>query len=87
MKYVEAQQLLEENVSRGAMMEGFGWVTYFVPKKQVKQFTVLAKSKIRAAVELEVNPLNTTCKKGVFEYWQPRDGKVIPELIQKAGKY
>ncbi len=35
MKYVEVQQLLEENVSRGAMMEGFGCVTYFVPKKQV----------------------------------------------------
>ncbi len=86
MKYIEAQQLLEENVSRGAMMEGFGCVAYFVPKKQVKQFIVLVKSKIPAAVELGVKPLNTTCKKGMFEYWQPRDGKPIPELIQKAGK-
>lgn len=86
MKYIEAQQLLEESVSRGAMMEGFGCVTYFVPKKQVKWFTALAKEKVPCAVELEVIGLNTSCKKGIFEYWQPRDGKDIPELIQKAGK-
>ena len=36
MTHTEAQQLLVTSVSRGAMMSGFGCLTYFVPAKQVK---------------------------------------------------
>jgi hypothetical protein len=86
MTHTEAQQLLETNVSRGAMMTGFGCLTYFVPTKQVKRFTAGCKEKVPAGIELEVYPLNTTCKKGVFEYWNPSQGKDIPELILKANK-
>lgn len=86
MKYIEAQKLLENNISRGAMMAGFGCLTYFVPKKQVKEFTTLLNYYLPVGVTLEVLPLNTTCKKGVYEYWQPSEGNGIPDLIIKASK-
>lgn len=85
MTHIEAQQLLETNVIRGAMMSGFGCVTYFVPVKQVQNFTEVVKQNIPAGIELEIVPLLTPCKKGTFEYWQPKDGASIPELILKAG--
>lgn len=86
MKYIEAQKLLEGNISRGAMMAGFGCLTYYVPKKQVEEFTTLVNYYLPIGIALEVLPLNTTCKKGVYEYWQPSDNKAIPDLIIKANK-
>ena len=85
MTHKEAVDLLESNVSRGAMMSGLGCVTYFVPKKQVKIFTEIVMEVIPAGIELEILALNTTCKKGEFAYWKPRDGNNIPSLILKAG--
>lgn len=86
MTHEEARSLLEGNVSRGAMMSGFGCVSYFVPKKQVGKFRDLVLEVIPVGIRLDIHPLNTTCKKGVFEYWSPRDGKDIPQLILNSGK-
>lgn len=80
----EVKTLLVQNVSRGAMMHGFGCVTFFVPTKSLKQFKRGIEGGLPATVDVEFLPLKIPMKKGDFQYWSPSDGKNIPEVIQNS---
>lgn len=70
MKMIDAISLMEDNISRGIMLEGMGCVTYFVPQRDCEWFIKLCEANVPANVFWSVGTLRDnriTVKKGLYE--------------------
>lgn len=76
MKMIDAINLMEDNISRGIMLEGAGCVTYFVPKRDFERFIKLCEVSVPVNIVWSVGTLKdyrVTMKKGLYEVGRLHD--------------
>lgn len=86
MNIYQAEKLLKDNCSRGALVEAFGCVQYYVPKKTVKEFSFLCNKHIPTGIFWSVRPLNCTSKKGNYAVVRMLDSESLAEAVKKFPK-
>lgn len=67
----------KELVSRGIVLEGFGLLELYVPKKSVKIVNEFIINNLPEALGIELYALNRPMKKGIYELGRLSEGTLI----------